>query len=76
MMAGTIQVRIVAGKKDELVIGPDDADVVVSIGKADASLDPTVAYMQGKLKATGHTGVLLDALRSGEIAGVIAANQS
>jgi hypothetical protein len=76
MMAGTIQVRIVAGKKDELVIGPDHADVVVSIGKADASLDPTVAYMQGKLKATGHTGVLLDALRSGEIAGVIAANQS
>ena len=75
-MAATIQVRIVAVKKDELVIGPDDADVVVSIGKADVSLDPTVAYMQGKLKATGHTGVLLDALRSGEIARVIAANQT
>ena len=75
-MAGTIQVRIVAGKKDELVIGPDDADVVVSIGKADAMLDPTVAYMQGRLKATGHTGLLLDALRSGEIARLIAANQT
>ena len=75
-MAGTIQVRIVAGKKDELVIGPDDADVVVSIGKADATLDPTVAYMQGRLKATGHTGLLLDALRSGEIARLIAANQT
>ena len=76
MMVGTIQVRIVAGKKDELVIGPDDADVVVSIGKADTMLDPTVAYMQGKLKATGHTGRLLDALRSGEIAKVIAANRT
>ena len=26
-----------------------------------------VAYMRGKLKATGHTGVLLRALASGEI---------
>jgi hypothetical protein len=27
--------------------------------------DPTVAYMQGKLKSTGSTGALFDLLRSG-----------
>lgn len=66
--APSIQYRIVRGKRDEVVRGTDDAAVVVSVGKADVGLDPTVAYMQGKLKATGHTGVLLDGLRSGEIA--------
>jgi hypothetical protein len=68
----SLQVRLVLGKKDERVAGPDDADVVVAVGALDATLDPTVAYMQGKLKATGHTGVLLDALRSGEIARALA----
>ena len=52
--------------------GPDDADVVVTVGQADVGLDPTVAYMQGKLKAAGHTGVLLEALRSGEVARALA----
>ena len=27
--------------------------------------DPTVAYMQGRLKSTGSTGALFDLLRSG-----------
>ena len=69
----TIQYRVAHGKKDEAVEGPDDADVVVTIAVADAHLDPTVAFMQGKLKAAGHTGVLLDALRSGEVARALAA---
>jgi hypothetical protein len=47
--------------------------VVITVGLADATADPTVAYMQGKLKAAGHTGVLLDALRSGEVAAALAA---
>ena len=64
----TFQYHVVRGKRDEVVVGPDDADVVVTVGIADAGLDPTVAYMQGKLKAAGHTGALLDGLRSGEIA--------
>jgi hypothetical protein len=68
-----IQYRIVKGKRDEVVEGPDDAAVVVSVGVADVGLDPTVAFMQGKLKAAGHTGVLLDALRSGEVARALAA---
>jgi len=71
--APTIQYRVVRGKRDEIVSGPDDAAVVITVGLADAGLDPTVAYMQGKLKAAGHTGVLLDALRSGEVAAALAA---
>jgi hypothetical protein len=71
--APTIQYRVVRGKRDELVDGPDDATVVITIGLADVGLDPTVAYMQGRLKAAGHTGVLLDALRSGQVATALAA---
>ena len=63
----TIQYRVAKGKKGEIVEGPDDADVVVAIASADIELGANVAYMRGKLKATGHTGVLLRALASGEI---------
>jgi hypothetical protein len=63
----TIQYRVAKGKKEEIVEGPDDADVVVAIASADIELGANVAYMRGKLKATGHTGVLLRALASGDI---------
>ncbi len=68
----TVQVRLAITKREERVDGPDDADVVVTIGVADAAVEPTVAYMQGKLKATGHTGGLIEALKSGEIAAAVA----
>lgn len=64
----TIQYRIAKSKKEEVIDGPDDADVVITIAATDVTTDPNVAYMQGKLKATGHTGVLLRALESGEVA--------
>ena len=67
----SIQYRVAKSKKDEVVEGPDDAEVVVVIAVADVATNPTVAYMQGKLKATGHTGVLLRALASGEIAAAL-----
>ena len=67
----SVQYRVVFGKKDEAVEGPDDADVVISVGAADATLEPSVAFMQGKLKATGHTGRLFELLRSGEAAAAI-----
>ena len=67
----SIQYRVAFGKKDEAVEGPDDADVVVRIDVKSAALDPTVAYMTGKLKAEGHTGRLLEALWSGDAAAVI-----
>ena len=62
-IAMTIQYRVAFSKKDEAIEGPDDADVVVTIAAADASLDPTTAYMQGKLKSTGSTAALFEVLR-------------
>ena len=71
-MNAAIQYRVVITKKDERVEGPDDAAVVVTIGVADVALDPTVAFMQGKLKSSGPTGPLLDALASGEATAALA----
>ncbi|MFM8564477.1 MAG: hypothetical protein ACKOCE_11410 [Acidimicrobiia bacterium] len=68
----TIQFRVVMAKNDERVDGPDDADTVATIARADAGMDPTVAFMRGKLKITGPTGPLFDALSSGRAAEVIA----
>jgi putative sterol carrier protein len=67
----TIQYRVIVGKKDEIVDGPDDADLVITVPLADVvaeDFDPTVAYMQGKLKSTGSTGALFDLLRAGAAA--------
>jgi len=67
----SIQYRVAFGKNDEVVDGPDDAAVVVTIAAADATLDPTVAFMQGKLKSTGSTAALFDVLRNGDAAAAI-----
>lgn len=67
----SVQYKVLFGKSDAAVEGPDDADVVVSIESKYATEDPTVAYMRGRLKAEGHTGQLLEALWSGEAARVI-----
>jgi putative sterol carrier protein len=66
-----IQYRVIVGKKDEIVDGPDDADLVITVPLADVlapDFDPAVAYMQGKLKSTGSTGALFDLIRSGAAA--------
>jgi hypothetical protein len=68
---GAVQYRVSFGKNDEAVDGPDGADVVITIAAADAGTPPSVAYMQGKLKAAGNTGVLFDVLRNGEAAAAI-----
>ena len=68
----TAQYHIVVGKKEEIVVGPADADVVITVGRADVGLDPTVAFMQGKLKSTGSTGALFTLLKSGEVARTLA----
>jgi putative sterol carrier protein len=67
----TVQYRVAFGKKDEVVEGPDDATVVVSVAAADSEMDPTVAFMRGRLKASGSTGELLRLLQSGEMAPVL-----
>jgi hypothetical protein len=72
----SVQYRVVIGKKDERIDGPDDADVVIMVPLVDAAapgFDPTVAFMRGVLKASGHTGRVLDVLKSGEAATAIAA---
>jgi hypothetical protein len=61
----SVQYRVVFAKNDEAVDGPDDADVVVTIGVADAGLAPATAFMLGKLKNTGPTGALFAAFRDG-----------
>jgi hypothetical protein len=66
----SVQYRLVVAKKDERVDGPDDAEIVIAVPLAVATadgFDATVAYMRGKLKAAGHTGRLLELLRSGEV---------
>ena len=68
----SVQYRVAFGKKDEAVAGPDDADLVVSVAAGDVGIDPTVAFMQGKLKAVGSTGALFELLCSGEVAPAIA----
>ena len=40
-----IQYRVAFAKNDEAVEGPDDADVVVSVGVAEATLPPATAFM-------------------------------
>lgn len=69
--SAAVQYRVVFGKQDEAVEGPDDAEVVVTIAAGDAALDPSVAFMQGKLKASGPTGALFEVLRSGAAAAAI-----
>lgn len=67
----SVQYRVKFAKDDEVVRGPDDADVVLSCSAQDACTDPTVAFMHGRLKAVGRTGVLFDVLANGEAAEVL-----
>jgi hypothetical protein len=67
----SVRYHVVFGKKDEVVEGPDDADVVIVVPAAEAARDPAVAFMQGALKASGSTGRLFEALKSGEVAAAL-----
>ena len=68
----TIQYRVTVTKAHELVDGPDDADVVVTTTLADCAIEPSIAFMRGRLKSTGPTGPLLDALSTGATATALA----
>ncbi|WP_394936604.1 hypothetical protein [uncultured Ilumatobacter sp.] len=72
----SVRYIVVVAKKDERVDGPDDAEIVITVPLVDAAaddFDPAVAFMRGKLKAVGHTGKILDLLKSGDAATAIAA---
>ena len=65
----SVQYRVVVAKKDERVDGPEDADLVVTVPAAVAAgdgFDATVEIMRGRLKVVGHSGRVLDLLKSGE----------
>ena len=71
----SVQYRVVVAKKDERIDGPGDADIVITVQLVDAAaddFDPTVAFMRGKLKAAGHSGQILDLLKSGDVGVAIA----
>ena len=70
----SVQYRVFVAKSNEIVEGPDDADVVITVpldDVRDPSFEPTVAYMRGRLKTTGSTGALFEVLRSGEVAAAL-----
>lgn len=67
----SVQYHVVFKKNDEAVEGPDDADVIVKVDVKYASMDPTAAFMAGKLKNEGSTRALFEALWSGEAAAII-----
>ncbi|MEO6122596.1 MAG: hypothetical protein ABIR32_02725 [Ilumatobacteraceae bacterium] len=67
----TVQYRVAFGKKDEAVEGSDGAELVISVAAADVGLDPTVAFMRGKLKSVGSTGALFELLKSGEVSAIL-----
>src|SRR5690606_35837187 len=53
---GPVQYRVVVGKRDERVAGPDGAAIVVSVPLVVAAadgFDATVEFMRGNLKAAG-----------------------
>jgi putative sterol carrier protein len=65
------QYRVVFKKNDEAVEGPDNADVVIRIDAKYAHMNPTAAFMAGKLKNEGSTRALFEVLWSGEAESVI-----
>ena len=67
----SIQYRVLFAKNDEAVEGPDGADVVVTVGVAEATMAPATAFMLGKLKNTGPTGPLFAAFRDGSAAAAL-----
>ena len=67
----TARYHIVFKKNDEAVEGPEDADVVIRIDAKHADMDPTAAFMAGKLKNEGSTRALFEVLWSGEAESVI-----
>jgi hypothetical protein len=66
-----VRYRVMVAKKQELVSGPEASEAVAEITAPIAvvtsdGFDAAVAYMQGKISATGHIGTVLEVLANGE----------
>ncbi|MGC6478153.1 MAG: hypothetical protein ACON36_07700 [Ilumatobacteraceae bacterium] len=73
-MSLTVQYRVQISKGNEIVDGPDGADLVITVPlkvAQETGFDPTVAFMRGQLKAAGSTGALFDGLSSGDAGAII-----
>lgn len=67
-MTPSVQYQLATGTKQVRSIGPDDADLVISVPAVTIADTPAaVAFMRGKLKAAGNTGTLLSLLSSGTV---------
>ncbi len=64
----TVRYVVAVSKKEELCEGPLDATVTITVSLDDAlNVDPTTAFMLGRLKTQGSTGALFRALRRGDV---------
>jgi hypothetical protein len=66
-----VRYRVMLAKKEERTIGPDASEATVEITApitvvASEGFDAAVAFMQGKISATGHIGTVLEVLANGE----------
>jgi hypothetical protein len=70
----SVQYRVMAGRAVHASDGPADAEVTLSIPKevaAAAGFEADIEFMRGRLKVTGPTSGVLEALRSGEATDVL-----
>jgi hypothetical protein len=70
----SVQYRIMAGRAVHASEGPDDAEVTLSIPKeiaATEGFEADLEFMRGRLKVTGPTSGVFEALRSGAATDVL-----
>lgn len=63
-----VQFRVTEKGSDDRISGDDDAELIVAVPLSlvtEEGFDPTTEFMRGRLKASGHTGLLFDILASG-----------
>ena len=71
-----VRYRVLLAKKEERTLGPEAKDARAEITAPIAvvtaeGFDAAVAYMQGKISATGHIGTLLEMIANGEATKVL-----
>jgi hypothetical protein len=65
-----VRYRVMVAKKQELVSGPEASEALAELTAPIAvvqaeGFDAAIAFMQGKLSATGHIGTVLEVVADG-----------